>query len=339
MRCLTRASKLLTLKKRLCYNNKFKGKLPMRHKIDVSRIKTIPLDGRKCKVAIKDFAKTASKGESFREFYNSLPNILAASNLKKLVESVVKAKKANRPVIVMMGAHVIKCGLSPLIIDLMKRGVVRAVALNGAGIIHDTEIAMIGRTSEDVGEGILDGSFGMARETAEFINGAINSGFGKAQGIGEAVGEKISKKKLPHRNLSILASGYGLSIPVTVHVAIGTDIIHQHPSCNGEALGEGSLLDFRNFIYSVSTLEGGVVINFGSAVVLPEVFLKAVTVARNLGHTLDHFTAANFDMIAHYRPHQNILSRPTSKGGESYNIIGHHEIMIPLLYRAVVEAI
>jgi hypothetical protein len=211
--------------------------------------------------------------------------------------------------------------------------------LNGAGIIHDTEIAMIGRTSEDVGEAILDGSFGMAKETATFINEAINAGFKRGIGIGESLGEKIAKKKLPHRNLSILAAGYELDIPVTVHVAIGTDIIHQHPSCNGEALGEGSLLDFRNFIYSVSTLKDGVVMNFGSAVVLPEVFLKAVTVARNLGHKLDNFTAANFDMIAHYRPYQNILSRPTSRGGRGYNIIGHHEIMIPLLYRSIVERI
>jgi hypothetical protein len=190
-----------------------------------------------------------------------------------------------------------------------------------------------------VGEGIIDGSFGMAKETASFINEAINSGFKKGLGIGEAVGGRIQKGKLPHRALSILATGHELDIPVTAHVAIGTDIIHQHPSANGEAIGEGSLLDFRNFIYSVSRLEGGVVINFGSAVVLPEVFLKAVTVARNLGFRLDRFTSANFDMINQYRPNQNVLSRPTAKGGEAYNIIGHHEIMIPLLYQALIERI
>jgi hypothetical protein len=308
-----------------------------RKRIDLTRIRTIALDKRKCKVSLKDFARPPRKGSSFSEFYGSLPNILAAQNLKALVDSIVAAYRNKKMVIFMMGAHVIKCGLSPLIIDLMRRRVLKAVALNGAGIIHDTEIALIGRTSEDVGEGITDGSFGMARETASFINDAINSGFRKGQGIGEALGERIFKEKLPHRDLSILAAGYELQAPVTVHVAIGTDIIHQHPSANGEAIGEGSLLDFRNFIYSVSRLDGGVAVNLGSAVVLPEVFLKAVTVARNIGSRPRRFTTANFDMINQYRPHQNVLSRPTAGGGKGYNIIGHHEIMIPFLYRAIVE--
>ncbi|MFA5146135.1 MAG: hypothetical protein WC515_01985 [Candidatus Omnitrophota bacterium] len=308
-----------------------------RKRIDLTKIKTIPLNARKCKVSIKDFAGLTAKGSSFADFYAALPDILVSSDLKSLVDAIVDARRRKKMVITMMGAHVIKCGLSPLIIDLMKRGVVKTVALNGAGIIHDTEIAMIGRTSEDVGEGILDGSFGMARETASFINEAINRGFTKGIGIGEALGGQIARQKLPNKKFSILAAGYELNIPVTVHVAIGTDIIHQHPSANGEAIGEGSLLDFRNFIYSVSRLEGGVALNFGSAVVLPEVFLKALTVSRNLGHKVEHFTSANFDMIRQYRPSQNILSRPTSKGGKAYNIIGHHEIMIPLLYRSVIE--
>ena len=310
-----------------------------RRRIDLTRIKTIKLDSRKCKVSIRDFAKIARKGASFRDFYGSLPQILASQNLKALVDAAVTSYKKKKMVIFMMGAHVIKCGLSPLVIDLMKRGLVRAVALNGAGVIHDTEIAMIGRTSEDVGEGIVDGTFGMAKETASFINEAINSGFSKGVGIGEAVGRAIVKAKLPHKDLSILANGYELNCPVTAHVAIGTDIIHQHPSANGEAIGEGSLLDFRNFVYSVSRLNGGVAINFGSAVILPEVFLKALTIARNLGYKARIFTTANFDMISQYRPHQNVLSRPTSCGGKSYNIIGHHEIMIPLLYRAIIEKI
>ena len=310
-----------------------------RQRANLKKIKTIALDGRKCKVAIKDFAKVARKGESFKEFYDSLPLILAANNLKSLVDEIVSAYRKKRMVVIMMGAHVIKCGLSPLIIDLMKRKVVRAVALNGAGIIHDTEIAMIGRTSEDVGEGIVDGSFGMAAETADFINGAIEAGFRRGTGIGESLGGAITKAKLPHRNLSILANGNALGVPVTVHVAIGTDIIHQHPSMNGQATGEGSLLDFKNFIYNVSNLEGGVVMNLGSAVVLPEVFLKALTVSRNLHSKPKVFTAANFDMINQYRPHQNVLSRPTSMGGHSYNIIGHHEISIPLLYRSIIENI
>lgn len=312
-------------------------KCKSRPKIDLSRIRTIPLNVRKCKVSIDDFAKVAKKGEKFTSFYDSLPDILVARSLKILVDAVVTAYKRRRMVIVMMGAHVIKCGLSPLIIDLMKRGVVKAVALNGAGVIHDTEIALIGRTSEDVGEGILDGSFGMAKETASFINEAINSGFNKGIGIGESVGANIVKSKLPHRRLSILANGYELNVPVTSHVAIGTDIIHQHPSASGVAIGEGSLLDFRNFIYSVSQLEGGVLINLGSAVILPEVFLKAITVARNLGNKVDTLTTANFDMIRQYRPFENILSRPTSKGGKGINIIGHHEIMVPLLYRSIIE--
>jgi len=308
-------------------------------KIDLNKIKTIPLNIRKCKVSIGDFAKKAVKGESFKTFYDSLPRILAAQSLRALVDAVVAAHRKKKMVIIMMGAHVIKCGLSPLIIDLMRRGVVKAIALNGAGVIHDTEIAMIGRTSEDVGEGILDGSFGMAKETAGFINQAINSGFNKGIGIGESVGANIVKSKLPHRALSILASAYELDVSVTVHVAIGTDIIHQHPSASGVAIGEGSLLDFRNFIYSVSKLEGGVLMNLGSAVILPEVFLKAITVARNLGNKVDTLTTANFDMINQYRPHQNILSRPTSKGGKGYNMIGHHEIMVPLLYRSIIEKI
>ncbi|MDD1763069.1 MAG: hypothetical protein LUQ59_12630 [Methanothrix sp.] len=310
-----------------------------RERADLTKIKTIPLNARKCKVAVSNFAKPGKKGETFSEFYDSLPDVLASQNLRLLVDKVVKAYSAKKMVVLMMGAHVIKCGLSPLVIDLMKRGVIKAVALNGAGVIHDTEIAMIGRTSEDVGEGILDGSFGMAKETASFINGAINDGFKKGLGYGESVGAAICEAKLPHKNFSILANGYELNVPVTAHVAIGTDIIHQHPSASGEAIGAGSLLDFKNFICSVGNLEDGVAINFGSAVILPEVFLKAITVARNLGHKVDTLTTANFDMISQYRPYQNILSRPTSSGGRGYNIIGHHEIMFPLLYHSIIEKI
>ena len=310
-----------------------------RQRVDLAKIKTIPLNARKCKVSIQHFAKAGKRSASFKEFYASLPNVLASQNLRSLVDKIVAAYHNRKMVVLMMGAHVIKCGLSPLVIDLMKRGVIKAVALNGAGIIHDTEIAMIGRTSEDVGEGILDGSFGMAKETASFINGAINDGFKKGIGIGESLGAAICKVKLPHRDMSILATGHELNVPVTVHVAIGTDIIHQHPSANGEAIGEGSLLDFRSFIYSVGSLEGGVAVNFGSAVILPEVFLKAVTTARNLGYKVNTLTTANFDMISQYRPYQNILSRPTSSGGKGYNIIGHHEIMFPLLYRSIIEKI
>jgi hypothetical protein len=311
----------------------------MTKRIDLTKIKTIRLDTRKCKVAVKDFAHLSKKGSGFKDFYNSMPDILAARNFKAVVDDIVWAHKKKKMVLFMMGAHVIKCGLSPLVIDLMKRRVVKAIALNGAGIIHDTEVAMIGRTSEDVGEGIVDGSFGMAQDTASFINSAINYGFRSGLGIGEALGSRILKSKFSCKGLSILAEGYRLGVPVTVHVAIGTDIIHQHPSAIGMAIGEGSLLDFKNFIYSVSKLERGVAVNIGSAVILPEVFLKAVTVARNLGYKIEKFTTANFDMINQYRPYQNVISRPTSKGGRGYQITGHHEIMIPLLYRSIVDKV
>ena len=311
----------------------------MKKNIDLSKIKTISLHARKSKVKVSDFAKPFKKGLTFHTFCESLPDILASRNLKSVADAIVESCNKKKMVIFMMGAHVIKCGLSPLIVDLMERGIVKTVALNGAGIIHDTEIAMVGGTSEDVGESIADGSFGMTRETADFINGAINSGLKKGIGIGEAVGGSIIKAKLPNRDLSILAAGYKLKIPVTVHVAIGTDIIHQHPSANGEAIGEGSLLDFKNFIYSVSRLEGGVAVNFGSAVILPEVFLKAVSVSRNLGFKLNEFTTANFDMIAQYRPYQNVLLRPVATRGCGYNIIGHHEIMVPLLYHMIMDKV
>lgn len=311
----------------------------MTKRIDLSKIRTKHLDMRKCKVYVKDFASLPREGSSFKSFYDSLPNILAARNFKDTVDAIVVAYRKRRMVIFMMGAHVIKCGLSPIVIDLMKRGIVRHVALNGAGIIHDTEVAMIGRTSEDVRGGIVDGSFGMAQETASFINGAVNYGFRNGIGIGEAVGSRIMKSKFSCKDKSILAMGYKLGVPVTVHVAIGTDIIHQHPSANGMAIGEGSLLDFKTFIYSVSKLKNGVAVNIGSAVILPEVFLKAVTVARNLGYKAHKFTTANFDMISQYRPYQNVISRPTSTGGKGYDITGHHELMIPLLYCSIIEKV
>lgn len=307
-------------------------------KVDLKRVKTYSLKGRSSKVHKDDFAAVGEKGISFKEFYKGLPNILAAKEIKRIASDIVKAHREERAVIFMLGAHVIKCGLSPLIIDLMKRRLVTAVALNGAGIIHDTELALIGKTSEDVGAALKNGSFGMAKETASFINDAINKGVEEGMGIGSAVGGRILKDRLPLTRLSILASGVKYDTPVTVHVAIGTDIIHQHPSCNGAAVGEGSLIDFRNLIYSVIKLnDGGVAINFGSAIILPEVFLKALNIARNLGHKVTDFTAANFDMIVHYRPTQNVVKRPTAEGGWGTNVIGHHEIMMPLLHQAIIE--
>lgn len=307
------------------------------NRINLTKIKTYSLRNRKSKVNFGDFASIYKKGNSFGRFYRSLPDILKVKDFRKVVEAVIQAKSKKKPVIFMMGAHVIKCGLSPIVIDLINKNIISAIALNGAGLIHDFELAFMGKTSEDVDKAILNGSFGMVKETAEFLNAAIK--LGAKEGIGKAVGKAISRdKKLRYKNLSIIYAAYKKNIPVSVHVAIGTDIIHQHPSCDGALTGEASLKDFHNLIEVVSKLgDGGVVINFGSAVILPEVFLKALTVARNLKFKVKNFTTANFDMIYHYRPVQNIVRRPTQDSGKGYYIIGHHEIMLPLLAAAIVE--
>jgi hypothetical protein len=236
-----------------------------------------------------------------------------------------------------MGAHPIKVGLSPLIIDFMERGIVSAVAMNGAGIIHDFELAFMGETSEDVASSLKDGSFGMAEETGAFLNRAITKGYDQRQGIGAAVGEAILKARLPHHRLSILAAGARLGIPVTVHVGIGTDIIHMHPEVDGKALGEGSLLDFRTLTSVVATLGDGVFLNLGSAVILPEVFLKALSLARNLGSRVRNLTTVNLDFLPHYRPLTNVVTRPTLESGKGYHLTGHMEIMVPLLFASVLE--
>jgi len=307
-------------------------------KIELSRIKTYPISRRKSKVDHKDFARPPSKGISFCDFYNSLPNILAGSNLRHIVDAIIAAKNNKRPVLLMMGAHLIKCGLSPVIIELINRDVISAVAMNGAGGIHDFEIALIGKTSEDVETAIKDGSFGMANETALYINGALKEAVEKDIGAGEAIGRVIEEERLPFKDLSILYNCVKKGIKATVHIAIGTDIIHQHPSCDGADTGQSSLKDFHNLIETVARLgNGGVVLNIGSAVVLPEVFLKALNVARNLGYKVKNFSACNFDMITHYRPYENVVRRPISSGGNGYSIIGHHEIMVPLLAQAIIE--
>ncbi len=312
-------------------------------KIDLSKIKTYSISARKSKVHTKELASPKGKKSSFAKFYDSLPDILVARDFKKVVSAILTARHKGKPVIFMAGAHLIKCGLSPLIINLIKKNVITALALNGAGIIHDFELALAGKTSEDVAKAIEDGSFGMVKETALFINNAIKRGAERGYGIGYALGEAISKdskERLPHKPLSLLYNCFKYNIPLSVHVAIGTDIIHQHPSCSGEAGGKGSLIDFHKFIEVVSGLRGGgVVVNVGSAVILPEVFLKALTVARNLGFKVKNFTTCNFDQIRHYRPSENIVRRPVSCGGEGYYIIGHHEIMIPLLHQAIIEKI
>lgn len=303
----------------------------------IKGLKTYSLKKRKSKVNINDFAKPFKKNNTFKDFLNSLPNILAAENLKQIASKIVEAHKNNKTVAVGIGAHVIKVGLSPVIIDLMEKGVINAVAMNGACIVHDFEIAYAGMTSEDVDAEIGKGEFGMSEETGRLLNNAIKSGAKKGRGIGKSVGEFIDKSKFPYKDLSILAAGARLGIPVTVHVAIGTDIIHIHPHMDGKAAGEGSLRDFRLFAGVAANLEKGVYLNIGSAVLLPEVFLKALTLVRNLGHKVKNFTTVNMDFIQHYRPMTNVVRRPTKDGGKGYTLTGHHEIMVPLLAAAVKE--
>jgi hypothetical protein len=307
------------------------------HPADLSQIKTYSAHERPTKVELNSFAQPAGKGASFTQFYNSLPHCLAAEALRGSASAIVTAYKKKRPVIIGMGAHVIKVGLNPIIIELMKKGIVTCVALNGAGSIHDFEVATLGRTSEDVGEGLESGMFGMVEETMHEMNAGIRgSGNQDIRGMGERLGNKLIEMKAPHNELSILANGVKLAVPLTVHVAIGTDTIHMSPHVDAAALGAASFTDFRLLCSVLGELEGGVYLNLGSAVLLPEVFLKALTVARNLGNQVKNFTTINMDMIQHYRPRQNVLARP---GGQAFALTGHHEIMLPLLYQAISEAV
>ncbi|MFZ5875039.1 MAG: hypothetical protein ACOYXU_01400 [Nitrospirota bacterium] len=307
--------------------------------VDFSRIKTYSTQSRPSKVRVADIAKPHRKGRSLARFLDTLPDILAARTLKAVINDITTASRAGRPVIVGMGAHPIKVGLNPILIDLMNRGVISCLAMNGAGIIHDLELALVGKTSEEVEAGIDDGSFGMARDTAELLNGAITRGAKQGIGLGQAVGDLIRRGKFPYKAMSLLATASRLNIPATVHVAIGTDIIHMHPSADGAAIGATSLEDFKRLTAVVAHLEGGVYLNLGSAVLLPEVFLKAVTIARNLGHHLANFTTVNMDFTQHYRPVTNVVRRPTQAGGRGYTLTGHHEIMFPLLVAGVIEAL
>jgi deoxyhypusine synthase len=307
--------------------------------IDLSGVKTYNLSDRKSKVTAEDFANTWQKGASYRTFLDNLPDILAGDQLKSVISAIVKAYRNNHTILFGMGAHVIKVGLNPIVIDLMERRLITGVAMNGAGIIHDVELAMVGRTSEDVAAALDDGSFGMARETCTFLSEAITSARKKSTGLGEAVGRTILEKRLPLMEKSILATGARLGIPVTVHVAIGTDILHMHPGFDPQAAGAATHRDFRLFTSIVAALDKGVYLNVGSAVILPEIFLKATTLARNLGNTLEDFTTVNLDFIKHYRPLTNVINRPTAKGGKGINLVGHHEILLPLIAAGIIEEI
>ena len=305
--------------------------------LNFAKAKTYPLKRRFSKVQQNHFGKPSTKGVRLRSFLKGLPSILAAENFREVTRNIAKAHGRNKTVLLGMGAHSIKVGLSPLIIDFMQKGIISAVAMNGACIIHDFELALMGQTSEDVAVSLKDGSFGMAEETGSFLNEAISMGHERGEGIGAAVGKAIIQNKLPHHRLSILAAGARLGIPITVHVGIGTDIIHMHPSVNGEALGAGSLEDFHTLTSVVATLKDGVYVNLGSAVILPETFLKALNLARNLGHSVNNLTTVNLDFIAHYRPLTNVVARPTLGSGKGFHFAGHLEIMVPLLFASVLE--
>lgn len=306
--------------------------------LDPSLAVTYPLKQRSNKVATATLGSAWQVGGRLRDFLSFLPQTLAAADLLDIARRIAAAVRAQRPVVLGMGAHPIKVGLSPLIIDLLDRGILAAVAMNGAGIIHDFELAYQGETSEDVARALGDGSFGMAHDTGEFLNTAIRVGVQHdGVGLGLAVGKKILEDQLPYAHLSILAACARLQIPACVHVAIGADIIHMHPQANGAAIGEGSLRDFYLFAGTIAQLEGGVFLNLGSAVMIPEVFLKALSLARNLGNLVKNFTTVDLDFVRHYRPAVNVVSRPTSQGGRGFHLTGHHEIMFPLLCAAVLE--
>jgi len=304
---------------------------------DLSEVRTYPLASRRSTAQEADFGRPFAAGGRFSDWLASLPSILGGRDLRQAAAAIAGAARAGAGVIWGVGAHVIKTGVSPILVDLMERGFVSAVAMNGAGIIHDFEVALTGATSEDVDESLGPGRFGMAEETAG-LNAVIERGAAAGLGIGQAVGARLAELAPPFARHSLAAAAHRLGIPLTVHVAIGTDIIHMHPAASGAALGEASLRDFRYFTANVARLKGGVYLNCGSAVVLPEVFLKAVALARNQGADLSGLTTVNLDFIRHYRPQTNVLTRPVAGTGTGISLVGHHEILIPLLAAAVLDA-
>jgi len=304
---------------------------------DPSRLRTTSLSQRGGKVSIQHLGHPLRKGSSFRDFLESLPDTLSAADFRSVARAIAKARAEGRGVLLGMGAHPVKAGLGTIISSAIEDGILTGIATNGAAIIHDYELAMMGWTSENVDETLGQGSFGMARETADNLNRAIREGAKNEEGLGRSVGRLINESELPHVCASIFASAFRNSIPATVHIALGTDIIHMHPSCDPAATGKASMDDFRLFVRQVCALEGGVFINLGSAVLIPEVFLKACSMAHNLGYSLDGLTTLNMDMIQHYRPRVNVVQRPTAGAGRGYNLTGPHEILLPLLFAAVRE--
>jgi len=308
-------------------------------RIDRSQVRTLSVRRRLSKVKISDEATPYRRGSRFADFLAGLPAALGAADLRAAIAATAKAHARGRTILWGFGAHVIKVGLAPVVVDLLERGFASGIFLNGAGCVHDLELALIGRTSEDVGTSLDDGSFGMGRETAEKLNRAISRGAELELGMGEAVGREILEGAYPHKDRSVLASAVRLGVPVTVHVAIGTDIHHMHPGADGAALGATSFRDFETLTGLVATLHDGVLFNIGSAVILPEVFLKALTLARNLGHAARRFTTVDLDFIRQYRPKVNVVERPTRQGGRGISLVGQHEILVPLLVAGLVEEI
>jgi len=308
--------------------------------LPLDHLATYPLARRRSTVSLRQAGRPHRPGDGLAGFLESLPRLLAGQTLRELLAEMRRARARRRPLLWGLGAHVVKVGLSPVMVDLMERGFVTGIAMNGAGVVHDFELALAGRTSEDVAAGLGGGAFGMARETGEEVNRAIVAGERDGLGLGAAVGRYLATRRprAEHRDQSLLASAWRLGLPATVHVAIGTDVVHLHPACDPGATGRATHLDFRLFAAQVAQLgNGGVYLNVGSAVVLPEVFLKAVTLARNLGHPLRDFATANLDFIQSYRPTQNVVGRPVSGTGRGYRLTGHHELLVPLLAAALVE--
>jgi hypothetical protein len=305
---------------------------------DLSDVRTYPLASRRSKTRTEDFARAVHRGVSFKAWFDSLPAILGARDLRRVVDALVIARQRDAGIVWGIGAHVIKTGVSPVLIDLMHRGYVSALAMNGAGIIHDFEVALCGATSEDVDETLGPGRFGLADETGRLLNQIIRKASDAKQGLGQAVGRYLAQQNPPHADRSLAVAAHRLAIPLTVHVAIGTDIIHMHPDASGAALGDVSLRDFRYFTSCVAGLDAGVYLNCGSAVVLPEVFLKAVALARNKGVALNGVTTVNIDFLRMYRPQTNVVTRPVAgTDGVGISLVGHHEVLIPLIAAAVIE--
>jgi hypothetical protein len=305
--------------------------------LELEKIRTYSIKERASKVSAARFGRAWEKGGGLADFLDRLPGLLAADEFRQVVDKLAAAVSGRRTVILAMGGHPVKVGLSPLIIDLMKRGIVSLLAVNGSVAVHDAEVALVGATSEDVAASLFSGAFGMARETAEVVHRAAAEAVRQGIGLGLALGMELAGGKVPYRSQSLFASGLEYDVPVTVHLALGTDIVHIHPAADGAQLGQASFEDFRLFCRAVAGLEGGVFINLGSAVIMPEVFLKAVSLARNLGHGLKDLTTVNMDFVQQYRPRVNVVERPTADGGKGFNLIGHHELMFPLLAAALIE--